>query len=62
MFAATFFVPSRQSEFPVRSTLIPAKAGQFSSCKHPVPLCRDNIMLTVQIDPGEIAPGRNTLM
>ena len=61
-FAGTFFVPSRQSGIPVRSTGIPAKAGQFLSYKHSVPLCRDDIMLTLQIVPGEIVPGRNILM
>ena len=54
-FAGTFFVPSRQSG-------IPAKAGQFLSYKRSVPLCRDDIMLTLQIVPGEIVPGRNILM
>ena len=49
-FDGTFFIPSRQSG-------IPAKAGQFLSYKHSVPLCRDNIMLTLQIVPGEIVPG-----
>ena len=61
-FAGTFFVPSRQSGIPVRSTGIPAKAGQFLSYKRSVPLCRDDIMLTLQIIPGEIVPGRNILM
>ena len=61
-FAGMFFVPSRQSRIPVRSTGIPAKAGQFLSYKHFVPLCRDDIMLTLQIVPGEIFPGRNILM
>ena len=41
-FARTFFVPSRQSGIPV-------KAGQFLSYKHSVQLCRDDIMLTLQI-------------
>ena len=40
-----------------RSTGIPAKAGQFLSCKHTVSLCRDDIMLTFQI-----VLGRNILM
>ena len=40
--------------FSSRQTGIPAKAGQFLSYKHSVPLCRDDIMLTSQI-----APGRN---
>ena len=62
MFAGTFFVPSRPSGIPVRSTGIPAKAGQFLSYKHSVPLCRDDIMLTLQIVLGEIVPGRNILM
>ena len=43
---------SRPSRIPVRSTGIPAKAGQFLSYKHSVPLCRDDIMLTLQIAPG----------
>ena len=29
----------------------PGKAGQFLTCKHSVPLCRDDIMLTLQIVP-----------
>ena len=41
-FARSFFVPSRQSGIPV-------KAGQFLSYKHSVQLCRDDIMLTLQI-------------
>ena len=53
---------SRQNGVPVRSTGIPEKAGQFLSCKHSVPLCRDDIMLTLQIVLGEIVPGRNILM
>ena len=61
-FARTFFVPSRQSGIPVRSTGIPAKAGQFLSYKRSVPLCQDDIMLTLQIVPGEIVPGGNILM
>ena len=47
---------------PVRSTGIPAKVGQFLSYKHSIPLYWDDIMLTLQIVPGEIAPGRNILM
>ena len=39
------------SGVPVPSTGLPAKAGQFLSCKHTVPLCRDDIM-TLQIVPG----------
>ena len=39
---------------PVRSTRIPAKAGPFLSYKHSIPLCRDDIMLRLQIVPGEI--------
>ena len=35
---------------------------EFLSYKHIVPLCRDDIMLTLQIVPGEIVPGRNILM
>ena len=42
----------------IRST----KAEQFLSCKHSVPLYRDDIMLTLQIVPGEIVPGRKILM
>ena len=30
---------------------------EFLSYKHIVPLCRDDIMLTLQIVPGEIVPG-----
>ena len=41
---------------------VPAKAGQFLSYKHSVPLCRDDIMLTLQIVPGEIVSGRNILI
>ena len=52
MFAGTFFVPSRQSGIPVRSTGIPAKTRQFLSYKRSVPLCLDDIMLTLQIVPG----------
>ena len=40
-FSRMFFVPSWQTE-------IPAKAGQFLSCKHSVPLCRGDIMLSLQ--------------
>ena len=40
----------------------PAKAGQFLSYKHSVPLCRADIMLTFKTIPGEIVPGRNILM
>ena len=56
-FARTFFVQSRQSGIPVRSTEIPAKAGQFLLYKHSVPLCRDDIMLTLQIVAGKNNPG-----
>ena len=52
-FVGTFFVPSRQNGILVRSTGIPAKAGQFLSYKYSVPLCRDDIMLSLQIVPGE---------
>ena len=62
MLTGTFFVPFRQSGIPVRSTGIPGKAAQFLSCKHSVPLCRGDMMLTLQIVPGEIVPGRNILM
>ena len=48
-------VPSRQKG-------ILGKAGQFLSYKHSVPLCRDDIMLSLQIVPGEIVPGRNILI
>lgn len=34
-------------------TRIPAKVGQLVSCKHCVPLCRDDIMLALQIVSGE---------
>ena len=61
-FAGMFFVSSRKSGIPVRSTEIPAKAGQFLSHKHFVPLSPDDIMLTLQIVPGEIVLGRNILM
>ena len=47
---------------PGRFSSRPGKAGQFLSYKHSVPLCRDDIMLTLQIVPGEIVPGRNILM
>ena len=57
-----FSSPFRQTGIPVRSTGTLAKVGQFLSCKHSVPLCRDDIMLTLQIVPGEIVPGRNILM
>ena len=50
-------ISSRQSGTPVRSTRTPAKAGQFLSYKHSVPLCRNDIMLTLQI-----VLGRNILM
>ena len=40
----------------------PGKAGQFLSYKHSVPLRRDDIMLTLQIVPGEIVQGRNILL
>ena len=55
MFAGTFFVP-------VPSTGIPAKAGQFLSCKHSIPLCQDDIMLTLQsVEPGmKNVPSRQT--
>ena len=42
---------------PGRFSSRPGKAGQFLSYKHSVPLCRDDIMLTLQIVPGEIVPG-----
>ena len=56
--------PSKVHGITVRSTGIPTKAGQFLSYKHScsVPLRRDDIMLTLQIVPGEIVPGRNILM
>ena len=41
---------------------IPAKARQFLSYKHSVPLCPDDIMLALKIVPGEIVLGRNILM
>ena len=50
-------IPSRQSGIPVRSTGIAAKAGPFLSYKHSIPLCRDDIMLGLQIVPGEIVQG-----
>ena len=46
---------------PGRFSSRPGKTGQFLSYKHSVPLCRDDIMLTLQIVPGEIVPGRNIL-
>ena len=52
-FSGTFFVLSRQSGIPVRSTGIPAKAGQFLSYKHSVPLCRDNIMWVCKLSRGK---------
>ena len=58
-FCRNVFRPVRQSGIPVRSTGILAKAGEFLSYKHSVPLCRDDIMLTLQIVPGEIVPGIN---
>ena len=61
-FAWMFFVLSRQSGIPIRSTGFPGKAGQFLSYKHSAPPCRDDIMLSLQIVPGEIVPGRNILM
>ena len=48
--------------FSSRQTGIPAKAGKFLSYKHSVPLCRDDIMLALQIVPSEIGPIRNILM
>ena len=50
-FAWTFFVPSWQNGIPVRSTGIPAKAGQFLSYKHSVPLCRDDTKLVIHRGP-----------
>ena len=61
-FTGTFFVPSRQSGIPIRSTGIRAKVGQFLSYKHSVPLSWDGIMLSLQIVSGEIVPFRNILM
>ena len=55
-FCRNVFRPVRQSGIPVRSTGILAKAGEFLSYKHSVPLCRDDIMLTLQIVLGEIVP------
>ena len=55
-FCRIVFRPVRQSGIPVRSTGILAKAGEFLSYKHSVPLCRDDIMLTLQIVLGEIVP------
>ena len=59
-FAGTFFVPF-QLKIRVHSTKIPAETRQFLSYKHAekslgtrlgcVPLCRDDIMLSLQIVP-----------
>ena len=61
-FAGTIFVPSWRNGIPVRSTRIPAKAGQFLSYKQSVPLSWDDIMLTLQIVSGEIGKCRHILM